>query len=247
MKMKFRHLVLVLTGLLTSWSFSAQTCVEKTPYTSYTLYNIPDFMGSPLDIALPGSDVIWTVSTLDITRSTDGGCSWKAMNLLSTPPLFDSTFLQLYAFDSLRAWVIGQTSGNNPKGFVVQTLDGGGSWQFVLDTAYQVPGNTPQIVHFFDDQHGVVMGSNRNFNNLEIYTTSDGGASWVRVPADQLPVLGDDFWLRSREYVVFGDTIIAPLRKGALLRSTDRGQHWTAVAVATIPSGAFPSIAFHSP
>lgn len=235
----------VLIGMLFSLGLFSQSCVEKTPYTSFTYYYIPSFLGNPVDIKTLDKDVVWAISQLDITRTTDGGCTWKAVDFLSSPPLFDSSFLHLYALDSMSAWVVGQTSGNNPKGFVAHTLDGGSSWQFALDTAYQTPGNTPQIVHFFDPAHGVILGSNRNFNNLEIYTTSDGGASWGRVPADSLPTLNSDFWLRSREYVAFGDTILAPLRKGKLLRSVDKGVHWSAVTVDSIPSGAIPSIACH--
>ena len=91
----------------------------------------------------------------------------------------------------------------------------------------------PDIVHFFDAQHGVTIGDDDQIDTsrLEIYTTSDAGKTWQRVPDKNIPpTAGYAFSSNFDSYTVFqnriwftaGDTY----GNSYIYRSDDFGKHW---------------------
>jgi photosystem II stability/assembly factor-like uncharacterized protein len=69
----------------------------------------------------------------------------------------------------------------------------------------------------------------------EIYTTTNGGANWVRVPSGNIPAPVDaaDYGL-TNQYTVNGDTMWFGTTFGRIFISTDRGYTWN-VAISPIP------------
>jgi photosystem II stability/assembly factor-like uncharacterized protein len=74
----------------------------------------------------------------------------------------------------------------------------------------------------------------------EIYTTTDAGTTWVRVPEANIPVplIGEYGVIGS--YCVIGDTIWFGTNMGRVYKSIDKGLHWT-VAQTTLPSYTKPT------
>jgi len=67
----------------------------------------------------------------------------------------------------------------------------------------------------------------------EIYTTTNGGTNWVRVPQGDIPApLSGEFGVVGY-YDVIGDTIWFGTNMGRVYKSIDRGLHWT-VAQTTL-------------
>jgi hypothetical protein len=71
--------------------------------------------------------------------------------------------------------------------------------------------------------------------SFEIYTTTNGGTNWVRVPAGNIPAALDaaEYGL-TNQYTVTGDTMWIGTTFGRILISTDRGYTWS-VAISPIP------------
>jgi len=152
-------------------------------------------------------------------RTTDGGTTWKV----------DTVGAGLYcsnisAIDSSRAWV----TVVNPGG-IYKTTDGGLSW--IKDTTIFKEANSyPFIVYFFDSANGVCVGSPVG-SNWEIYTTSNGGTDWTRVPSSNIPqpLSGETPLFNG---VVSASTVAADnclwftTRQGSIYGTTDRGLTW---------------------
>jgi photosystem II stability/assembly factor-like uncharacterized protein len=151
-------------------------------------------------------------------RTTDGGTTWKV----------DTVGAGLYcsnisAVDSSTAWV----SVVNPGG-IYKTTDGGLSW--TKDTTIFKDANSyPFIMHFFDSNNGVCVGSPVG-GDWEVYTTSDGGTNWKRTSSIPQPLAGGESSLFNG--VVSSPTAAADnclwftTRQGSLYGTTDRGLTW---------------------
>jgi photosystem II stability/assembly factor-like uncharacterized protein len=116
-----------------------------------------------------------------------------------------------------------------------RTTDGGSTWSLVLPTA-QLP-RFP-FLHFYSATEGLIVGHSRGpAGGLMALRTTDGGSTWTPLPAADLPTaaspremvlcesvttLGNAMWVMAAD-----SDFVAPPR---LLRSTDRGLHWTATA-----------------
>ncbi|GAB3839784.1 T9SS type A sorting domain-containing protein [Hymenobacter jeollabukensis] len=116
-----------------------------------------------------------------------------------------------------------------------RTTDGGTTWNTVLPTA-QLP-RFP-LMQFSSATEGLILGQRRGpGGGLLALRTTDGGSTWAPLPAADLPtaaspkeiVLSESFTsLGNTMWVMASDSdFVAPPR---LLRSTDRGLHWTASA-----------------
>ena len=153
-------------------------------------------------------------------RTTDGGLTWR-VGIVKT----GSKCASISAIDSSIAWVV----ATNPSG-IFKTTDGGLSW--AKDTTiFKEADSYPFNVHFFDPANGVCAGFPVG-NNWEIYTTSNGGTNWTRVPSGNIPQpLGGETPLYngtvSLPTVSADNCIWFTTRQGSLYRTTDRGMTWT--------------------
>ena len=154
-------------------------------------------------------------------RTTDGGTTWS-VGSVGTGLLCTS----ISALDSSTAWI----AVDNPGG-IMKTTDGGQTW--IKDSvAFIATNGRPNGIHFFDHNNGVCIG-NQNDGYWEIYTTSDGGANWVRVNSANIPVPVSSNELGGAS----GPTPIKPCGvgnnywfgtySGSLYKTTDRGMTWT--------------------
>ena len=156
------------------------------------------------EIRIVNANVVWCVAydgvdtannIQEFTKTTDGGENWTAgfVDLGGDP---DLAINNLQAIDENTAWV-SSINGDVGGGSMFKTSDGGSVWDFVDPTptgqstpAFGYAASFQNVVHFFDANNGLVQGDPTNTGPIydyEIYTTTDGGTTWTRVPAANLP------------------------------------------------------------
>ncbi|GCE26430.1 hypothetical protein KDA_19140 [Dictyobacter alpinus] len=140
-------------------------------------------------------------------RTVDGGVTWNSFSIMSTTrtigdptpgplPLYDS--LRLIFVTSHHGWAILSSVTGPTHTFLYQTQDGGTTWE--LQTLPQpasgpIPGIGQEEMldggfaimsspRFFAPQQGVLsitsQASTQSSRKIYLYTTSDGGQSWVQ-------------------------------------------------------------------
>jgi len=131
------------------------------------------------------TNVVWGLSSdrnsqqnpvQEFTRTTNGGLTWTAGTITNAANHGPSCIMALNA-DT--AWVaMFNVSGG---GSILRTNDGGVSWTKQTTATFTAPNGFPNVVHFFNANEGFCMGD-PNGGYFEIYTTTDGGNNWIRVP-----------------------------------------------------------------
>jgi photosystem II stability/assembly factor-like uncharacterized protein len=204
-------------------------------------------------IGLPGSpdaDVVfspvsekvcWGIknTNFDFIRTTDGGTTWSTSVVGGASGLVGST---ISAVDANTAYVAMLDPSGVSSGGIFKTTDGGTSWT-KQTTAFPSPGGVPNSIHFFDAPTGVCEGD-PNGGYWEIYTTTDGGSHWNRVPYANIPspVAGDVS--TGVNFASVGSCVWFGTEFNSVYRSTDKGMTWS-VARNVMGSGNYgPYVAF---
>jgi photosystem II stability/assembly factor-like uncharacterized protein len=178
-------------------------------------------------------DQVFWASRNDATGTivtTDGGNTW-AQSSFTDPKAFP--VYCIHAFDANTAFVTAST--------IYKTTNRGTTWTpapgvFTNSTSF------PNTIHFFDQNNGVAMGDPVD-GYFEIYTTSNAGVNWVRVPQGNIPapLTGEAGIVNVHAYA--NDSYWFSTTNARLFRSTDRGYTWTCSQLPTIVGG-YISMAF---
>ena len=149
----------------------------------------------------------------DIYKTIDGGVTWDTMSIQSNN-VGKAGVKDIFFIDEKRGWAVGSSAEYTDAGVMLNTIDGGKTWQF-NDTIT----NINQAITFTDSLHGYAVGANPPYSGGMIKVTNNGGMSWV---THGLP----GSWLFD---VVFTDdsTGWAVGQYGYIWHTTDRGIHWT--------------------
>lgn len=137
---------------------------------------------------------------------------WRRTNA----PTATSRTDDIWFFDAERGWAV------NSNGHVLQTLDGGDSWQ----RRFSAQGVYLRCVGFASDTVGWV-GTLAAPSRL--FQTRDGGATWARVenlPAEAPPAICGLSVVD--EQVVYGSGTNFPNQPTGVIKSVDGGATWTA-------------------
>jgi len=189
------------------------------------------------------SDRVAWASGADSTvlRTTDGGTTWKKLTV--TTDVLD--FRDIDAIDERTAYVL--SIGGGPASRIYKTTDAGATWK--LQFRNDDPKAFYDAMSFWDANHGIVIGDSID-GQFCIMTTENGGSSWVRVPAKDLPpslenegafaASGTNIALFGKAYAWIGTGAGA---KARVLRTTDRGRTWK---IAESPLIASPSAGIFS-
>lgn len=225
--MKTRFLFLLL---LTYNFIFAQVWVNKpiTPLvgTKYT----GDIISAPI------KNVIWVTAndttsyfnpSVGVYRSIDGGNTWDAHTVVSTPSSYRTC--DIYAFNKDTTFVL-LADFSNLGGGLYKTVDGGVTWSRTPNI-FNDPSSFPDGITFFDSQNGITFGDPIN-GKYEIYTTSDGGFTWLAVPAANCPApLSSSEYGATDAIAAFGSTVYCGTNNGRILKSTDKGLTWNTKTV----------------
>jgi photosystem II stability/assembly factor-like uncharacterized protein len=146
------------------------------------------------------------------------------------------------------------SAGEAEKGLakIFASGDGGRHWHTVYSTDQK--GVFLDAIAFWDVKHGIAL-SDPVGDRFFILTTSDGGASWIRVPPDALPPVlpGEAAFAASGSSIALHGTGHVWIGTGGggrarVMHSPDRGRSWTVVETpvhATGSAAGIFSLAFH--
>jgi photosystem II stability/assembly factor-like uncharacterized protein len=159
-----------------------------------------------------------------IIRTTNGGSSWDTLAVPGGASGLEAS--NIAALDANTAWALMWDRSGATSGGVFKTTDAGIGW--TRDpTLFPVPGAGPEAMHFFDSNNGVVWGNIRG-GYWEIYTTTDGGAHWIRVPSTNIPPpQTGDSGLDGEEIASIGNTLWFCTFLRSVYKTTDRGMTWS--------------------
>lgn len=179
----------------------------------------------------------WTV-----LRTVDGGQTWQPRPVAGAAKL---DFRDIDAMSDAVAYTLSIGAGESSR--IYKTIDGGAHWD--LQFANTDPKVFLDAMAFWDANRGVAFSDSVD-GRFVILTTSDGGRTWERVPADRLPpaLPGEGAFAASGTNVaMFGhDLVWIGTTASRVLRSSDGGRTWTVAAtpLATSQATGIFSIAF---
>jgi len=238
--------LLVIASILFSLGANAQGAwyPQATGFT--------DVSSGVFNVSVVDANVVWISSydgsggmanRRDYSRTTDGGATWVAGTV---PAPAGYNWSMINAVDANNAWALFYDGIPQIGGGLWHTSDGGLSWaQQGVGTIFNA-SSFPDVVYFWDASQGVTMGD-PNSTEFEIYTTTDGGTTWVPVPGANIPdPLTGEYGIVDH-YTVFGNTIWFDTNKGRVYKSTDFGLNWTvSVTGITVPTGGAFDLVFYS-
>ena len=161
-----------------------------------------------------GSDGLFVEA---FTRSTDGGQTWTAGTFNTGTGLS-----MMFAIDANTCWAIFNTGANQG---LHKTTDGGITW--VKKGGVYGASSFANVVHFFNDNDGFAQGDPID-GYYELYTTSDGGETWTRVPQANIPAPGSGEYGITGNYCSVGNSIWMGSNMGRVFYSSDKGMTWGA-------------------
>lgn len=228
--------------LVTSIVANAQLWTEKAtgfaaPGRSLYTISIVDpnvIWANAFDNSVPLSPVN---SIKEFTLSIDGGDTWTpgTITLVEDNTGVELDISSITAVSPTTAWISAAPLTGAVNGGIWQTTDGGVTWNKQTTALFNSPTESyTNFVHFWDASNGIAGGDPEG-GEFEIYTTTDGGANWVRVPGANLPdpvpdisnpLLNGEFGFFNRQFVL-GDTIWFGTDTGRIYKSIDKGINWT--------------------
>ena len=233
------------------FTFKLHPVFSQTTWTAYT----PPF-GDTIgiaDIEILNENVIWAVgvkfdvndslygffgpSPVYMARTVDGGANWSVTQV----PLGDLPFIaNMSVVDENTAFISGLDQFGNAK--TLKTTDGSQTWA-VSPVGWDPVVSWPDYIHAFSPAKACVVGDPRD-GEFEIYTTSNGGIEWFKVPGANIPnPLPGEFGFNNVGDVD-GNTIWFGTSSGRIFRSQNSGLTWL---VAQTPLSAVNSVSFSDP
>ncbi len=179
-----------------------------------------------------------------VLRTVDGGLTWQ--RFIITSDTLD--FRDIDAIDAQTAYVM--SIGNGSASRIYKTTDAGVTWKVQFRNKDEKA--FLDAMSFWDADHGIAFGDSVD-KQFYILTTADGGRTWSRVPATNLPpaqgnegafaASGTNIALFGKSYAWIGTGAAA---KSRVLRTTDGGRTWRVAdtPLASGPSSGIFSIAF---
>ncbi len=160
------------------------------------------------------------VPNQEFTRTSDGGNTWIPGTIPNTP---NHGISNISATDAGNAWAALYSFAGG--GGIYHTQDGGLTWNLQGTDMFALPDGFPNFVHFFNPLEGVCMGD-PNGGYFEIYTTTDAGQTWTRVPQANIPPNDPGTFGTINEFKAVNDTIWFTTNKQEIYKSSDKGLNW---------------------
>ncbi len=177
-------------------------------------------------LSVASDDIVWASGTGGTWgRTTDGGETWV---MRTVPGAEELDFRDVDAFDGQAAYLMSAGPGEASR--IYKTSDGGETWELRLTNPS--PRGFWDGMAFWDVDRGVLYGDPVD-GRFDVLLTDDGGTSWARVPADDMPPAldGEAGFAASGSGITVaadGQAWFGTGGTGArVFRSTDFGRSWT--------------------
>ncbi len=167
-----------------------------------------------------------------IARTENGGSSW---HLDTVPVTGEPVCGSVSSVDSNTCYYL-FIDNNLGEGSVWKTTDAAASW--INTTTDQFAGGFANGIFAFSADTVVAMGDPTQ-GYWEIQRTNDGGDTWERVPATDIP---DPLSGETGSYGCYsasGNSVWFSTTKGRCFRSNDKGSHWEEAQAVPGGSGNF--------
>jgi PKD repeat protein len=212
-----------LLSLLAILAFSFATLAQTWNTVNS---NLPTGDGvGQISVGMNNHNALWafacdnTGAIIDkFTKSTDGGLTWTLGSFNAGTGLS-----QLFAITEDTCYALFNTGAS--QGIYI-TTNGGTTWA-KQGTAYG-SASFADAMCFLNNHDGVAIGD-PNGGYFEIYTTSDKGTTWTRIPTGNIPAPLTGEYGITGDYSCNGHFVWFGTNKGRIFRSVDKGIHWTAV------------------
>ncbi|HUX54654.1 MAG TPA: C10 family peptidase [Williamwhitmania sp.] len=198
-------------------------------------------------IAIVDPMIVWAIALdwnsptsyiREFTRTTDGGINWTP-GTISFTGSGDYGVANIFPMNDTVCYACMFPVTNATGGYIVKTTDGGINWTIQSTASFGADGGWADIVHFFNENDGVAMGD-PNSHGFVIYTTSNGGNTWTRVPYSNIPVNLSGETGVTNLYDAVGNTLWFTTSKGRIYKTIDKGATWT-VANTGLPNSCTPT------
>ncbi|MCX6184620.1 MAG: hypothetical protein NTX74_06165, partial [Flavobacterium sp.] len=206
-----KKLLLSLSLLL---GFNSQAQDFWTEYPT----NQPTASTGMRSISIVDDNVTWLSNSCGTTgcatirrysKTTNGGVSWSTadIDLGASATNLEISNIHGVSADVAYASVFPKAAG--VAGGVWQTLNGGATWAKQPTASFNGADGASfcNLVYFWDTNVGVTMGDPSG-GYFEIYTTTNGGNNWSRVPSSNIPApLAADEYGLTNQFTVTGNVI----------------------------------------
>ncbi len=156
--------------------------------------NFPDEATGIRNISIASDDVVW-ISSYDgsgsnahlrtISKTTNGGDNWTASRVDVIPSNCD--IAMIHGIDANNAWIAANPTGANGAGQgVYRTSDGGTTWARQETAEFTASGAFANVVWMDAQGNGFCQGDPTG-GYFELYTTTNFGENWTRVPQANIP------------------------------------------------------------
>lgn len=186
------------------------------------------------DISYADANVVWVFASAgdgsgdfyqQWGRSLDGGETWTVGNIDIGST--DLAIGDICAISATTAYIAVFPNAAGVTGGIWITTDSGATWQRQNTASFNTGTDSfTNVVHFWDANKGMCMGDPAS-GYFEIYTTTNGGTNWTRVPSANIPVPLDGEYGYTHNFETYNNVLWFQTNKGRLYKSTDFGANWT--------------------
>ena len=161
----------------------------------------------------------------EFTKTSNGGTNWIS-GIINTG-LVGVGLANISAISKDTAWACIFHPTQAAAGGIWKTVDGGVSWTKQNSAAF-VSSSFPNFVHFWNGSKGIAMGDPVG-GYFEVYTTNDGGTTWVRTPNtnNQLSSNAASEYGYTNVFSVSGNSLWFGTSTGRVFKTTDFGMSFT--------------------
>lgn len=172
------------------------------------------------------ADTVWFADRFGrVTRTADGGRTWKTSDVEGAQDLRNSYYIgSIHAADAQQAFVILLSFGGASR-ITLRTTDGGTTWKDAFSNGeFSQLGSFLNGIHFFNPRTALAWGDTfESYRTTEFYRTTNGGDTWTKVTL--LPPF-DSENIDHNAFDAVGDTIWIGTLYNKIFKSNDQGATW---------------------
>jgi len=226
--------ILLFAAILVAFSTQAQDF-----WTEYATSQ-PAASTGMRSISIVNDNVAWLSNTCGTTGcatirryslTLDGGLTWtsNAIDLGAAAANLEIANICGVSATTAYASVFPKAAGT--VGGIWVTTNAGATWTRQATASFNGADGASfaDLVHFYNVNEGVAFGDPSD-GSFEIYTTTNGGTNWTRVPAGNIPAAIDvqEYGL-TNQFAASGNTIWVGTTFGRIYKSSDKGLTWSVI------------------